>query len=82
MDPFGWVLIAWASAFVLNLVPYFMPPTWTVVAFFLIAFQLPVLPLAVGCALASTAGRCGLYLTSKRYGRRLLPAKRQRNVAG
>lgn len=81
MSPFGWLLIAWAAAFVLNLVPYFMPPTWVVVAFFLVAFQLPVWPLAIGCAVASTGGRCGLYYLSARWGRRLLSDKRKKNLA-
>jgi hypothetical protein len=48
MGPFEWLLIAWAAAFVINLVPYFMPPTWAVVAYFLIAYRLPVWPLAIG----------------------------------
>lgn len=81
MGTAGWLLVAFGLAFVLNLVPYFMPPTWVVVTFFLIAFQLPVWPLAIGCALASTAGRCGLYFLSARYGRKLLSARRQQNVA-
>jgi len=81
VSTFEWLLVAWAAVFTLNVVPYFMPPTWAVVAFFLIAFQLPVWPLAIGCAFASTAGRCGLYYVSARLGRRLLSDRRQRNVA-
>ena len=80
MSTFEWLLVAWATVFVLNVVPYFMPPTWAVVTFFLIAFSLPVWPLAIGCAFASTAGRCGLYYVSARWGRRLLSSQRQRNV--
>jgi membrane protein YqaA with SNARE-associated domain len=51
------------------------------VTFFLIAFRLPVWPLAIGCAFASTAGRCGLYYLSARWGRQLLSDQKQRNVA-
>ncbi len=80
MGPFEWLLVAWAVAFVINLVPYFMPPTWAVVALFLIAFSLPVWPLAIGCALASTAGRCGLYYVSARWGRRVLSNAHRKNV--
>jgi membrane protein YqaA with SNARE-associated domain len=80
MSVVDWLLVAWAVAVVINVIPYFMPPTWAVVAFFLIAFSLPVWPLAIGCALASTAGRCALYYLSARWGRRLLPAKRRQNV--
>jgi membrane protein YqaA with SNARE-associated domain len=81
VSTFEWLLVAWATAFTLNVVPYFMPPTWAVVTFFLIAFRLPVWPLAIGCAFASTAGRCGLYYASATWGRRLLSDQKQRNVA-
>jgi hypothetical protein len=77
----GWTLVAFAVVFAINLVPYFMPPTWAVVAFFLIAYHLPFWPLCIGCSLAATAGRCGLALTSERWGRRLLTAQHRANVA-
>ena len=77
----GWILVASAAAFAINLVPYFMPPTWAVVAFFLIAYRLPLWPLCIVCALASTAGRCGLALVSERWGRRLLNAQQRANVS-
>ena len=82
MSTLEWLLVAWAAAFVLNVVPYFMPPTWVVVAFFLVAFQLPLWPLAIGSALASTGGRCGLYYLSAKWGRRLLSEKHRNNVGG
>ncbi len=81
VSTFEWLLVAWAVVFLMNLVPYFMPPTWAVVTFFLIAFSLPVWPLAIGCAFASTAGRWGLYYLSARLGRQLLSDQKQRNVA-
>ena len=80
MGTIEWLLAAWGAAFVLNVVPYFMPPTWALVTFFLIAFHLPVWPLAIGSAFASTAGRCALYLASARWGRRLLSEERRRNL--
>ncbi len=81
VSTFEWLHAPWAVVFLMNLVPYFMPPTWAVVTFFLIAFSLPVWPLAIGCAFASTAGRCGLYYLSARLGRQLLSDQKQRNVA-
>ncbi len=51
------------------------------VSFFLIADHLPLWPLCIGCALAATAGRYGLALTSDRWGRRLLTAQHRANVA-
>jgi hypothetical protein len=81
MTSLEWLLIAYAVVFAINVVPSFMPPTWTVVAFFLIAYHLPFWPLCVGCALAATGGRCVLTLISKRWGQKLLSAKQQQNVA-
>jgi uncharacterized membrane protein YdjX (TVP38/TMEM64 family) len=66
--------------FVVNLVPAFMPPTWSFLAFFLIRFDLPLLPLALGGAVAATAGRTVLALASRRWGGRLLPARRRQNL--
>ncbi len=51
------------------------------VSFFPIAYHLPFWPLCIGCALAATAGRYGLALTSERWGRRLLTAQHRANVA-
>ncbi len=81
MTPFEWLLAAYAVALAINVIPYFMPATWMVVAFFLIVLHLPFWPLCVGCAIASTAGRCILAWTSSRWGRRLLSPKREQNVA-
>ncbi len=43
--------------FVMNLMPALMPATWMVLAFFHIRFELPLLPLTVGGAIASGFGR-------------------------
>src|SRR4051812_49174174 len=55
-----WLLVATALAFIVNLVPAFMPSTWIVLAFFYIRYDIPLIPLAVAGTLASGAGR--LYL--------------------
>jgi hypothetical protein len=73
------LLAAYAVVFVVNLVPAFMPPTWSILAYFLIRFDLPLLPLAVGGALAASSGRCVLALASNRYGRRVLSPGRREN---
>jgi membrane protein YqaA with SNARE-associated domain len=78
---FEWLLVAYAAVIAINVIPYFMPATWMVVASFLIVFHLPFWPLCVGCALASTGGRYVLAWISSRWGRRLLSADHQRNVA-
>ena len=80
MPLLGQLLLVWACVFGINLVPAFMPPTWSVVAFFLIQFDLPLLPLALGSAVASTAGRIALALGARWLGPRFLSADVQRNL--
>jgi membrane protein YqaA with SNARE-associated domain len=74
-----WVLV-WAVAVVLNAVPFFMPPTWSLLAYFHIQQNLPVWPLALTGAAAAVTGRAILALTSRRFGMRFLPKKRQESV--
>ena len=74
------MLIAWLTTFLINIIPFFMPPTWTLLAFFRVRFDLPLWLLAPGGALCATAGRCVLALLSRRFGARFLPAKEQANV--
>lgn len=70
--------IAWATVFVINLAPALMPPTWSILAFFLIRDGTPLLPLALGGAVAATAGRLTLALVSRRWGTRILdPGRRE-----
>ena len=40
------LLLAFVLTFVINIVPFFMPPTWTLLAFFRVRFDLPTLLLA------------------------------------
>jgi membrane protein YqaA with SNARE-associated domain len=81
MTTLEWLLVAYAVIFCINVVPYFMPATWTVVAFFLLTFGLPFWPLCVGAAVASTGGRCLLAFISSRWGRHLLSARNRQNVS-
>ena len=74
------LVVAWATAFVVNVIPAFMPPTWSVVSFFLIRFDLPLLPLAIGSAAAATAGRVVLALLTRKVGPRFMTANMRRNM--
>src|SRR5687768_12530951 len=58
-----------------------MPPTWTFLAFFLVQYDLPLLPLALGGAVAAAAGRTVLARASRRWGTRLLPPERRSRLA-
>ncbi len=76
----AYVALALLTVFLVNLAPAFMPPTWSVLAFFLVAFDLPLAPLAVGGAIAASAGRLALALASRRWGSALLPSGRRRSL--
>jgi membrane protein YqaA with SNARE-associated domain len=69
------VCAAFALAFVINLVPAFMPSTWMVMAFFYIKFDLPLLVLTIGSAIASALGRLVLAHLSLRFRQRFIKGK-------
>jgi membrane protein YqaA with SNARE-associated domain len=75
------LVAAWLVVYVINLAPAFMPPTWAILAFLHLALGLPVLPLAVGGAFAASLGRYSLAVASRRYGIRLVPARKRRELA-
>lgn len=56
--------------FAINLFPAFMPPTWTILAFFAIKYNLNLTALVLIGATMATCGRIGLYTLSRRH---LLP---------
>ncbi len=62
------LLAAYAVVFIANLAPAFMPPSWAVLTFFYLEFDLPLLPLTLGGALAAGLGRAGLARGSHRLG--------------
>lgn len=72
LEDIAWTLLAYAIAFVINLVPAFMPSTWMVLAFFRIKFDLPILPLTVGGALFSGLGRIVLARATTGFNRYVL----------
>ncbi len=49
--------IALAVVFAVNLLPAFGPPTWALLVFFSLDFDLPAVPLVLGGALAAASGR-------------------------
>lgn len=75
-----WLTIA-AIAVGLNAVPAFMPPTWSLLAYFHLQEGLAVVPLAAVGALGATTGRAILALVSRAVGGRVLPARWRANIA-
>lgn len=73
-------LKVWLAAVVLNAVPAFMPPTWSLLAYFHLAQGLPILPLAAVGALGAATGRAVLAHASRAVGDRFVPARRRSNI--
>jgi membrane protein YqaA with SNARE-associated domain len=57
MSGAGGLANALACVFAVNLLPAFGPPTWAVLVFFSVSYDLPPVPLVVGGALAAASGR-------------------------
>jgi hypothetical protein len=77
-------ILAWLAVFAiavgLNAVPAFMPPTWSVLAYFHLQEGLPIVPLAAIGALGAATGRAILAVASRELGARVLPARWQANI--
>ncbi|MGE5280968.1 MAG: hypothetical protein ACM3N0_01350 [Chloroflexota bacterium] len=57
MSPLAQLAIAVGVVFAVNLLPAFGPPTWAVLVFFSLDFDLPAVSLVLGGALAAASGR-------------------------
>ncbi len=62
-----------AVVFLMNIIPAFMPPTWIVLAFFYIQFNLGLVPAVIIGAASATLGRVSLALLSRYYLEPYLP---------
>lgn len=74
----GQLAIALAVVFAVNLLPAFGPPTWAVLVFFSLDFDLPAVPLVLGGALAAASGRYVLATGARKLRPRLAAARLQR----
>ncbi|HMI81375.1 MAG TPA: hypothetical protein VK480_06260 [Solirubrobacterales bacterium] len=70
--------IALGVVFAVNLLPAFGPPTWAVLVFFSLDFDLPAVPLVLGGALAAASGRFVLASVTRRLRPRLAAARIER----
>ena len=70
--------IAFAVVFAVNLLPAFGPPTWALLVFFSLDFDLPAVPLVLGGALAAASGRFLLASGTRRLRPRFSAARRHR----
>lgn len=75
-DLWIWLLIG-ALAALCNVTPVLAPPTWAVLAWFSVHYNLPILPVAIVGAVGSTLGRVVLALASRWLGERIIPARQR-----
>jgi len=74
-------LAIFAVVFLLNVVPAFAPPTWTVLSFIAVRYHVPIAVLSIVGAIAATLGRLALAKYSKLIIReKLLSRKARDNV--
>lgn len=78
-DPLWWILL-FAGIVVLNVIPAFMPPTWTLLAWAHINYGIPVLLIAGVGALGAATGRLLLALGSRAFGIHIIPARWHANI--
>jgi membrane protein YqaA with SNARE-associated domain len=74
----GELAIALGVVFLVNLLPAFGPPTWAVLVFFSIDYDLPAVPLVLGGALAAASGRYLLACGARKLRPRLSAARLRR----
>ncbi len=65
----------------MNVVPAFMPPTWTILVFFFLTYHLLPLPVIIIGAVAATSGRIVLYFLARNHFIKLLPKSSQQNMS-
>lgn len=78
-DPVWWVVL-FVGIVVLNTIPAFMPPTWTLLAWAHINHGVPVLVIAAIGALGASTGRVLLALASRTFGIHIIPARWRANI--
>ena len=79
MDGSDWLflLLLFAIAYGMNVVPVLGPPVWTVVALFVVQFDLPLLPVTIGASFSAGWGRLTLSWISGRFGRSVIRAQQE-----
>ncbi len=74
MSPAAQFGIAPGVVFAVNLLPAFGPPTWALLVFFTLDFDLPAVPLVLGGAVMAALGRFVLANGARRLRSRFSPA--------
>lgn len=75
MSTLAQILLVAGVVFAVNLLPAFGPPTWAVLVFFSLDFDLPAAPLVAAGAIAAAGGRFALASAAHRLRPRLSAAR-------
>lgn len=78
MSDLAQLAVVLGIVFAINLLPAFGPPTWAILVFFSLDFDLPAVPLVLGGALAAASGRFVLANGARRLRPRFSAERRQR----
>ncbi len=78
---FGAYILLSSIVLGLNIIPAFMPPTWTILAFFVTKYDLQLIPVVILGAGFATLGRIILANISGKYFRRFFSDKSKANYA-
>ena len=70
-------LLTFGCVFAVNLLPAFGPPTWALLVFFKLEYDLPIVPMVIGGALCAASGRLVLAHASGRLRRRFSAERRE-----
>ena len=70
-------LLTFGCVFAVNLLPAFAPPTWAVLVFFKLEYDVPVVPMVIGGALCAASGRLVLAHACRRLRGRLSADRRE-----
>lgn len=79
-DMFTAYLLLALLIYVINVIPALMPPTWTILVFTVIKFNLHVVPSVLLGAISATLGRITLYYLARTYLRPFLSEKTKKNM--
>ncbi len=81
MNPLAYLSLA-GTVLGINVIPFLMPPTWIILAFFVAKYHLLLFPVVLIGASFATLGRIILATISRRYFIKLLSQEAKDNYAG
>ena len=64
----------------MNVIPGFMPPTWTILVFFFLTYHLLPIPVIIIGAVFATLGRITLYFIARYQLIKIIPTKSKKNM--